>query len=285
MRLVCALDDSPAALGAACLGAGIARSLDVELTLVHALRAARILPPPGGAPLPGERDGAAFARQAAAAIETYGSTVDLLAELTGARVALRIDIGAPVSVLARVVAETACDLLFVGHPRHGAAVGTIAPGVARRLAAEPPCPVAFVPDDASAQPPRRIVAGCHGPTASHAATATAGRLASALHAHLTLVPAVALDERRRGPTGWQRYDASRRHRRLARFAAGRDLAIELAEPSGGVATLAPMSDAAWIVLGAPAHGRVRRRFQRPAASRIVESTGLAVVVVPDAARA
>lgn len=285
MHLICGLNESPAALAAACLGAAIARRLDVELTLVHAVQ------PPGGgalrgpAPLHGDAAGALFAERTSAAIDGQAELAESLASLTGARVVLRVEAGEPSAVLRTVVADAGCDLLLLGRRKRSPLLDAFVPGVARRLAAAPPCPLALVPEDASARLPRQIVVGCHGETASQAATAIAGRLAALLDARLSLVHAAVTERLLERPTGWQRYDAPRRHRRVARSAAGRPLDVELLErPGRASATLAGVCDedrSAWVAVGEPARGRRGARGTLPAGCRIADATGVPVIVVPD----
>lgn len=290
MRLVCGFDGTPAAQAAACAAAAVARRMDVELTLVHVLPASARRRGRDAVPPAVRADDPPSAPPAVDALAAHRRTVDALAELTGAAVSLRIEHGDPVAALRRVAREARCDLLVVGQSPQRRRFETLLPGVTRRLAAAPPCPLAIVPEDASVQLPERIVAGCHGVTASHAATAFAGRLAAKLGVQLTLLQEVESEHPPAAPTGWERYDAPRRHRRVARAAAGRrNLPIELVDQDGAAAaTLAPDADdeaAAWIVVGAPG-GRARRwGLPEPEACGIAASTAMPVVVVPDRVRA
>lgn len=268
MRLLCGFDGSPASLAAACLAAGVARQLDAELTVVHVARRAA--------------DGAASERADApdGARSAPGPVVDTLREMTGAEIALRVETGAPAAVLRRLATELDCDLLVVGHPRRSSLRDLVAPSVARRLAAAPPCPVVLVPEDASAQVADRLVVGSHDTPASHAAIETAAQIAGRIGARLVLVRALGEDAR---PTGWERYDTARRQRRTALDATEHDVAVELVERAGDpVTTLAQAADSEtvdWVVVGQPRRWGAAR-LRRPKGSELALEAPRPVVVVP-----
>jgi len=308
MRLLCGIDHSTTSLAAACFAGGVARRLDAELTLVHVVgRTAPVPPPDAPAPPPSEPDatappaGAAVGPTARRALGAPGAAfgargddspataermlrerVEALAELTGARASLRIEHGAPAATLRRVARETGCDLLVVGSSGRGRLAAALRPGVAQRLASAPPCPLALVPEEATGAAAERIVVGCHGAAASPAATAAAARLAALLDAELVLVPAVAGGRGR--PTGWERYDAERRHRRAARAAVGRAVPVSPAARAGDpVATVARPTgdDDAWMVVGQRPRGPLAVRLRRPLAADLAAVARQPVVVVPD----
>jgi nucleotide-binding universal stress UspA family protein len=277
MRLLCGLDHSTTSLAAACFAAGVARRLGAELTLVHVVEPRAAAPPPGmRAPLaPPEPTG-----------DTEGALVDRarsLAELTGARVSAHVEHGPAAAALARLAVERDCDLLVVGSGRSGALTEIWRSGVARQLAAAPPCPVALVPEEATSARVERLVVGCDDSQAARAATAAAGRFAAALDAEVVLLHRIGGGRTR--PTGWERYDEERRRRREARAAVGHGVALHVAERSGDpVATLAepPGGDDgdAWVVVGQRRGDRVSALLRRPLACRIARGSRQPVIAVP-----
>ncbi|MBB4664762.1 universal stress protein [Conexibacter arvalis] len=273
MRLLCGLDHSTTSLAAACFAAGVARRLGAELTVVH------VVEPPATAR--GARARAPLPEPAGYTADALAERARSLAELTGAQVSVRIEHGPVAPTLARLAAKEGCDLLVVGSGRGGALTEIWRSGVARQLAAAPPCPVALVPEEATSARVERIVVGCDGSAAAQAATAAAGRLAFALDAEVVLLHQTRARTR---PTGWERYDEERRRRRAGRAAVGRGVALHVAERSGDpVATLAEPVDGddgdAWVVVGQRRRRRMSR-LRRPLASRVADRSRQPVIAVP-----
>jgi nucleotide-binding universal stress UspA family protein len=278
MRLLCGLDHSTTSFAAACFAAGVARRLGAELTLVHVVE-----PPAMALPSPGMRAPLSLPDPAGDPEAALAERARSLAELTGARVAARVERGLAGPTLARLAAERGCDLLVVGSGRRCARTAAWRSGVARRLAGAPPCPVALVPEEATSADVERIVVGCDGSAAADAATEAAGRFASALDADVVLLHRTGGGRTR--PTGWERYDEERRRRREARAAVGRGVVLHVAERSGDpVSTLAaPAGDGsedAWVVVGQRRRNRLSVLLRRPLAFRIAHQSRQPVIAVP-----
>jgi nucleotide-binding universal stress UspA family protein len=147
--IVCGVDDSPHARGAATVAAALAAALDAELLLVHAhspaLSAATI--PAGGVAPPVDHD--------ALEAEQLRRGEDLLqglaAEVAAGRapVRTRLEVGAPGAVLERCARTAGAALIVVGTHGRGPIASALLGSTSLALAADGPVPVVMVSERAA----------------------------------------------------------------------------------------------------------------------------------------
>ena len=148
-RIVCGVDDSPHARGAATVAAALAAGLDAELVLVHAYSPARsaatipaggVAPPVDHAALEAElrRRGEALLRGVAAA-DAAGR----------APVRTRLEAGAPATVLEECARTESAALLVVGTHGRGPITSALFGSTSGALAADGPVPVVMVSERAA----------------------------------------------------------------------------------------------------------------------------------------
>lgn len=148
-RIVCGIDDSPQARGAATVAAALAAGLDAELVLVHAYspaQSAATIPAGGVAPpvdhhtLEAEqlRRGQALL-QGAAAQDAAGP----------APLCTRLEAGAPATVLERCARTEEAALIVVGTHGRGPITSALFGSTSVALAADGPVPVVMVSERAA----------------------------------------------------------------------------------------------------------------------------------------
>ena len=134
--IVCGVDDSSGARGAARVADGLARDLGARLLLVHG---APIAPSVMyGVPF----DNDAFQRQAMD--DARRLLDDVAAACAVEDVSSRAELGSPIEVLPRVLEEEHADLLVVGTRGRGAMRSVLLGSVAHEMLAVAPCPVVVV---------------------------------------------------------------------------------------------------------------------------------------------
>ena len=134
--VICGVDDSSGARGAARVADRLARDLGARLMLVHG---APIAPPVMyGVPF----DNEAFQRQA---MEDAGKLLnDVAASCAVDDVSCRTELGSPIEVLTRVLEQEDADFLVVGTRGRGAMRSVLLGSVAHEMLAVSPCPVIVV---------------------------------------------------------------------------------------------------------------------------------------------
>lgn len=150
--IVCGIDNSPLARGAARAAAALAERLRLRLVLVHAVTAAAR--PTGAPPL---------AELAAEVEAERGAGERLLADVgreLGVDVRTLVRPGAAAPCLAAVAREERAALVVVGSRGTGALRATFAGAVTDELVAQAPCPVMVVPPGV-AEGPRTGLSGDH----------------------------------------------------------------------------------------------------------------------------
>src|SRR4051812_38823236 len=170
-RLVCGVDDSPAAANVVAVASQLAEVLGLRLTLVHSAYPDAFL--------------AGTKRRAA--LDRGRALLDRLAPdvPTADRI---IEIGDPADLL-RAVLDDDAALGVVGSRGHGAAVAALRGSVSHALARSAPSPLVVVPPHATltAAAGAAVVCGVDGSVEATAALEAGGALASALGGRLIAV--------------------------------------------------------------------------------------------------
>lgn len=143
--IVCGVDDSTGARGAAQVADRLARDLRARLVLVHGTPIA----PPVMYGVPFDND--AFQRQA---MEDARQLLDdVSASCTVEHVSCRAELGSPIDVLMRALEEDHADFLVVGTRGRGAMRSVLLGSVSHEMLAIAPCPVVVVSPHVSPQSP------------------------------------------------------------------------------------------------------------------------------------
>lgn len=147
--IVCGIDDSPHARGAAAVASRLAGALQTELVLVHAyspVRSAATIPAGGIAP---PVDHAAL--EAEQRRRAGGLLRDVAAEVTTGRapVRARLEAGAPASVLERCARDEQAALIVVGTHGRGPITAALLGSTSVALAAGGPVPLVMVSERAA----------------------------------------------------------------------------------------------------------------------------------------
>ena len=263
MRLLCGVDASAPGRHAANVAAHFARRLGAELVLVHVV-----------VPQTSPRDW----RTVMARDVTEAVTSDL-AQISDERRKVWVTSGIPAEELVRIGREIVCDLIIVGHSRRRPFAGALVDATHGRLLRTTEVPVMVVPPGADPSFDGPVMLACDVSTEPLPVAATAGRLAAALGAPLTVV-----NVKPRRTSGWRTYDVMRRHRDAAMVAGGRRLSIDYHErhgrPGEELAAAAAELDATAAVV-APREGSLRRRlFRRSVTKELTRRSHRPVVVVP-----
>jgi nucleotide-binding universal stress UspA family protein len=146
--IVCGVDDSPQARGAARVAAALASGLGTELVLVHAysrVRSAATIPAGGIAP-PVDHQ-ALDERQQRAGKTLLRQVAEDTADI--APVSTRLEADAPASALELCTKEEQAELIVVGTHGHGALASALLGSTSVALAAGGPVPVVMVPERAA----------------------------------------------------------------------------------------------------------------------------------------
>ena len=147
--IVCGVDDSPHARGAATVAAALAAALDAELALVHAYPAARSAAtiPAGGVAPPIDHD----ALQAEQLQRGEALLQGVAAEVAAGRapVRTRLEAGAPGAVLERCARPAGAALIVVGTHGRGPIASALLGSTSLALAAGGPVPVVMVSERAA----------------------------------------------------------------------------------------------------------------------------------------
>lgn len=190
-HIVCGVDGSEEALGAARIAASLAQRLDAPLALVHALS---IVPASAGlrpiAPSP-----RVFEREERAVQEAGEQLVAGIAEQVSAPqgVTARMQRGEPVDLVLRTADELDAALIVVGAHGRGRAGRVLLGSVSNRLAASAPCPVVVVPSTAKVSEGLAgpVLCGIDDPENARGAIVAARWLARALDTELAFVHVLA----------------------------------------------------------------------------------------------
>jgi nucleotide-binding universal stress UspA family protein len=187
--IVCGVDHSPVARGAAQFAVALARRLGLRVVLVHAVpvptpaRDITMQAPSDDFMVVEELRNAAFAALEALAQE-LGSDSEIAAE---------VRIGGASDVIAGVANERPTELVVVGSRGLGSVGKLLLGGVSVRLAAQGPYPTVIVPDSGAAVGDGPIICAVDDSEQARWAVATAAMLAERLQVKLLLAHAEADD--------------------------------------------------------------------------------------------
>jgi nucleotide-binding universal stress UspA family protein len=183
--IVCGIDSSPGAGGAARVAAALARELDCRLVLAHVAGESSTF-------LPGDRRLWKRPRRQAAVRERLAQMASMVADLEPS---VAVSFGEPAQRLVTVCDEQDAELLVV-PPRLRRGLDRFRPSVCARLMTRTPCPLLLVPEGAA----RRffasdltgtptVVCGFDGTDDARRAAEVAKRLATALRLDVVQVRA------------------------------------------------------------------------------------------------
>jgi nucleotide-binding universal stress UspA family protein len=291
--IVCAVDQSEDARRAITVGNDLCHRLGLRLVLARVLRATSV-----GATIIG-RPGEQIARpvndddnESAAWLHLRGLAARH--DLGGA--ALRVEIGLPGDVIARIAREEDAELVVTGPPEHrhlhAALLGSLPAG----LASAAPCPVVVVPPEATKAPVQdespAIVCGVDDSERSGEVLRFAATLASLLEARLVVAhiapiphwprPSVvpgAVERVRRG-------EVEDAENLLAELLAGVPTSsqttrrVAFGDPGGALADLADEEGAQFVVVGSNGGGSRAAAVLGSVSAELIGSSRIPIVVVP-----
>jgi nucleotide-binding universal stress UspA family protein len=261
--IVCGIDSSPGAGGAARVAAALARELDCRLVLAHVAGESSTFPH-------GERPLWKRPRRQAAARERLEQMASMLADLEPS---VAVSFGEPAQRLVTVCDERDAELLVV-PPRLRRGLDRFRPSVFARLMTRTPCPLLLVPEGAA----RRffaadltgtptVVCGFDGTDDARRAAEVAKRLATALR--LDVVQVLA------GP------DTGADTTAAARSGLG---SFDRDEPADTLARRASREGAKVLVVGSRGRGPLRAALLGSVSRVLATRAPLPVVAVPPTAR-
>jgi nucleotide-binding universal stress UspA family protein len=275
--IVCGLDDSVQAAAVAGVAQGLARRLGVRLRVVHSVHPDTFLA--------GEerRD----------ALRRGEELLDVLVPDDGATNRV-VELGDPGALLLSAI-DDQTELVVVGSRGRGPARAAVLGSVSHTLAAESPCPVVVVPQQAVlAIPPHpTVVCGVDGSGAGDAALKRAASLARALDGRLVavhvraaaLLPhATSLMPGRQpfsGPVD-QAFDAmTMLERSLTELAVDvpSDVRVETGYPAARLSAVAAQEHATMVVVGSHRRGGVRAAVFGSVSSRLATACSVPVMLV------
>jgi nucleotide-binding universal stress UspA family protein len=276
--IVCGLDDSVQAAAVAGVAQALARRLGVRLRVVHSVHPDTFLA--------GEerRD----------ALRRGEELLDVLVPDDGATNRV-VELGDPGALLLSAI-DDQTELVVVGSRGRGPARAAVLGSVSHTLAAESPCPVVVVPQQAVlAIPPHpTVVCGVDGSGAGDAALKRAASLARALDGRLVavhvraaaLLPhATSLMPGRQpfsGPVD-QAFDAmTMLERSLTELAVDvpSDVRVETGYPAARLSAVAAQEHATLVVVGSHRRGGVRAAVFGSVSSRLATACSVPVMLVP-----
>jgi nucleotide-binding universal stress UspA family protein len=144
--VVCGVDDSSEALGAAQVARALATRLGLELVLVHVAPA---LTPPGVSAAPHGQE-----RLAESEHEDAQALIDRLAAELGLapdEFQRRVEFGDPAGRVLAVCEQEHAELVVLGSRRHGSLKAALLGSVSTNVAGKAPCIVVIVPPGAAEQ--------------------------------------------------------------------------------------------------------------------------------------
>jgi nucleotide-binding universal stress UspA family protein len=275
--IVCGLDDSVQAAAVAGVAQALARRLGVRLRVVHSVHPDTFLA--------GEerRD----------ALRRGEELLDVLVPDDGATNRV-VELGDPGALLLSAI-DDQTELVVVGSRGRGPARAAVLGSVSHTLAAESPCPVVVVPQQAVlAIPPHpTVVCGVDGSGAGDAALKRAASLARALDGRLVavhvraaaLLPhATSLMPGRQpfsGPVD-QAFDAmTMLERSLTELAVDvpSDVRVETGYPAARLSAVAAQEHATMVVVGSHRRGGVRAAVFGSVSSRLATACSVPVMLV------
>jgi nucleotide-binding universal stress UspA family protein len=275
--IVCGLDDSVQAAAVAGVAQALARRLGVRLRVVHSVHPDTFLA--------GEerRD----------ALRRGEELLDVLVPDDGATNRV-VELGDPGALLLSAI-DDQTELVVVGSRGRGPARAAVLGSVSHTLAAESPCPVVVVPQQAVlAIPPHpTVVCGVDGSGAGDAALKRAASLARALDGRLiavhvraaALLPhATSLMPGRQpfsGPVD-QAFDAmTMLERSLTELAVDvpSDVRVETGYPAARLSAVAAQEHATMVVVGSHRRGGVRAAVFGSVSSRLATACSVPVMLV------
>jgi len=280
-RLVCGVDDSPAAANVVAVATQLAEVLGLRLTLVHS--------PHPGVFLVGPH------RQAA--LDRGRALLDRLAPHVPA-VDRVIEIGDPAQLLRAVLEDTGA-LGVVGSRGHGAAVAALRGSVSRALARSAPSPLVVVPPQATLTAAARaaVVCGVDGSVEAISALEAGAALARALDGRLIAVYVRPLTGAAAVPTSWvaDRWQVPVDDGRAALTIVERAVArldadvptsfcVEAGDPAERLAAVARTQPSAILAVGSRGRGAVRAAVLGSVSSRLAATAASPVMIMPPAAR-
>jgi nucleotide-binding universal stress UspA family protein len=276
--IVCGLDDSVQAAAVAGVAQALARRLGVRLRVVHSVHPDTFLA--------GEerRD----------ALRRGEELLDVLVPDDGATNRV-VELGDPGALLLSAI-DDQTELVVVGSRGRGPARAAVLGSVSHTLAAESPCPVVVVPQQAvlSIPPHPTVVCGVDGSGAGDAALKRAASLARALDGRLVavhvraaaLLPhATSLMPGRQpfsGPVD-QAFDAmTMLERSLTELAVDvpSDVRVETGYPAARLSAVAAQEHATLVVVGSHRRGGVRAAVFGSVSSRLATACSVPVMLVP-----
>lgn len=261
--IVCGIDSSPGAGGAARVAAALARELDCGLVLAYVAGESSTFPY-GGRPL-WKRS-----RRRAAARERLEQMASMLA---GLEPSVTVSFGEPAQSLVSICDERDADLLVVA-PRLRRGLDRFRPSVSAQLMTRTPCPLLLVPEGAA----RRffaadltgtptVVCGFDGTDDARRAAEVAKRLATALRIDMVQVLA--------SPGGGADTTAA------DRSGVG---SLDRDEPADTLARRASREGAKVLVVGSRGRGPLRAALLGSVSRVLATRAPLPVVAVPPTAR-
>jgi nucleotide-binding universal stress UspA family protein len=280
-RLVCGVDDSPAAANVLAVATQLADVLGLRLTLVHS-------------PYP---DVFLTGADRRAALDRGRALLDRLAPDVPSADRI-IEIGDPADLL-HAVLEDGAALGVVGSRGHGAAVAALRGSVSRALARSAPCPLIVVPPHATLNTAAgaTVICGVDGSTEATTALEAGGALATALRGRLTAVYVRPSTAASAVPASWaaDRWQVPVEDGRAAlaiveRAVAGvsadvpKGICVESGDPAARLATVAGAQPSAILAVGSRGQGAVRAALLGSVSSRLGATAASPVMIMPRTAR-
>lgn len=290
--IVCAVDGSKTARGAAVVAAALAETLELDLVLLHVVT-----------PEPALTVAAApyhYVREPDNDLPIAAGRrllEDVAAELSFSRsVERRVEIGDPAIVIPEVAENEDAALLVTGTRGRGALAAALLGSVSAAAVSRSRCPVMVVPEGSELVPGHPIVCAVDDSPAARSATRAALWLSLRLDSELLVVHAIASSPPPNASAApgvpdrlveLERKEAARFLTRLA-LEEGLGADVERRLTHGGEAEsireLAEEEDASLVVVGTRRHGRLRAVLVGSVSLDVRSSCSRPVVVVPAGAR-